>query len=141
MAITIENVAQSNLDLLNNQEMQLIALLDKIRKAKSLFSGTEEKVARRTRRTRRTKPAKVKSTVSSKPGRKSKKSGRSGTYMEDVVTLLQKNGKMKSGDLIKTIAQKRGKDYKKLQFSIYPVLTQAFKANKLGKSNGFYTLK
>ena len=144
MPITIDNIIQSNLELLNEQEQQVLELLTKIRKAKSFFSGNSRpgrpakrgRPGRPGRPRRRGRPAKAKSRGSSK-----RSGGKRTTYMDDIIPLLQKNGKMKSGDLIKAIAGKRGKDYKKIQFSIYPVLSQATKSKKLGKSKGFYTLK
>ena len=140
MPITIDNIIQSNLELLNEQEQQVLELLNKIRKAKSFFSGNSG-TGRRGRPARRGRPG--------RPGRRgrpaksgsSKSTGKRTTYMDDIIPLLQKNGKMKSGDLIKAIASKRGKDYRKIQFSIYPVLSQAAKSKKLGKAKGFYTLK
>ena len=135
MPITIDNIIQSNLDLLNEQEEQVLQLLDKIRQAKSFFSGNS-RLGKRGKRGRRGRPAKAISSGSSK-----RTQGKRVTYMEDIIPLLEKNGKMKSGDLIKAIASKRGKDYRKIQFSIYPVLTQAVKSKKLARAKGSYTLK
>ena len=135
MPITIDNIIQSNLELLNEQEEQVLQLLDKIRKAKSFFSGNS-RPGRPGKRGKRGRPAKAKSSRSSK-----RTKGKRVTYMDDIIPLLEKNGKMKSGDLIKAIASKRGKDYKKIQFSIYPVLLKAAKSKKLGKAKGFYALK
>lgn len=141
MPITIDNIIQSNLELLNDQEQQVLELLNKIRKAKSFFTGNSRpgrppgRRGRPGRPGRRGRPAKAKSSGSAK------RSGKRVTYMDDIIPLLQKNGKMKSGDLIKAIASKRGKDYRKIQFSIYPVLSQATKTKKLGKAKGYYALK
>lgn len=144
MPITIDNIIQSNLELLNEQEQQVLDLLNKIRKAKSFFSGNSGpgrpakrgRPGRPRRRGRPGRPAKSKASGSSKRSK-----GKRVTYMDDIIPLLQKNGKMKSGDLIKAIAGKRGKDHRKIQFSIYPVLSQAIKSKKLAKARGFYALK
>ena len=144
MPITIDNIIQSNLELLNEQEQQVLDLLNKIRKAKSFFSGNSVpgRRGRPRRRGRPGRPGRRGRPAKSGAGGSSKSTqGRRTTYMDDIIPLLQKNGKMKSGDLIKAIASKRGKDFRKIQFSIYPVLSQAAKSKKLGKSKGFYTLK
>lgn len=141
MPITIDNIIQSNLELLNDQEQEVLELLTKIRRAKSFFSdnstpGRRGRPKRRGRSGRRGRPPKAKSSGSSK-----RSPGKRITYMDDIIPLLEQNGKMKSGDLIKAIANKRGKDYKKIQFSIYPVLSAATKSKKLARAKGFYTLK
>lgn len=141
MPITIDSIIQSNLELLNEQEQQVLNLLTKIQKAKSFFSGNSTP-GRRGRPRRRGRPGRLGRPPKAKSSGSPKRTqGKRTTYMDDIIPLLEKNGKMKSGDLIKAIASKRGKDYKKIQFSIYPVLSEAAKSKKLARGKGFYTLK
>lgn len=147
--ITLDQIVNSNLDMLKSQEAELLKSLSFVQKARQLFesqngSGSPAKRTRSRGRKASAKPAvKKPASVSAKPaaskpaakpaaakkGKLAAGAGKETRLSKILAAMKQKNAPISSGDLIQTLfkAQKEDRNFPHFRQLVYTTLTQAFK--------------
>jgi hypothetical protein len=148
--ITLDQIVNSNLDMLKSQEAELLKSLSFVQKARQLFesqngSGSPATRTRSRGRKAAEKPAVKKSApVSAKPaaskpaaakpaaakkGKPAAGAGKETRLSKILAAMKQKNAPISSGDLIQTLfkAQKEDRNFPHFRQLVYTTLTQAFK--------------
>jgi hypothetical protein len=147
--ITLDQIVNSNLEMLKSQEAELLKSLSLVQKAKQLFksengssTGGGKKTGRPATKSaapakKAAAPKKAASKKAAAPAKKasskaSKSAGGSGkeTRLSKIIAVMkQKGGPIGSGDLIQTLfkSQKEDKNFPHFRQLVYTTLTQAFK--------------
>ena len=148
--ITLDQIVNSNLEMLKSQEAELLRSLSFVQKAKQLFEGRNgtgspspagKRLGRKPSAAKKptvasAKPAGSKS-VSAKPAKKAAKSsagtGKVTRLDKILAAMKQKNAPIASGELIQTLfkQQKEDKNFGHFRQLVYTTLTQAFKKGVL----------
>lgn len=144
MSVTLDQIVNTHLQMLEQQEAALLKSLSLVRQARELFeqslstSVPLERATGKRKRGRRKKSSAAQPAAPKKSRSRKRRTRTPGKHIDRILALLKdKKSGMSSGEIIETLFKNQSADKDKKHFStlIYPTLTRAYKTKMLVNKN------